>query len=207
MATTMRVLLDDQPCDVCADSVGEAIAAAATLAESRGRMIVEVNVDGRAWSGAELGQVGSPAFRSRNGEVRLISAKPAELVRTTFHDAAQALGEADALQQSAAELLQAGQTAAAMDKLSDAVGIWSAVQQALIMGAQAAGMDLEALLAADDRRRAVATLNTHLKTIRSALETGDPVGLADTLLYDLPDVVTHWRSLLHDLQQRIAQAA
>ena len=207
MATTMRVLLDDQPCDVRADSVGQTIAAAASLAEARGRMIVEVNVHARSWTGSEVGEPGSSIMRSTTGEVRLTSVQPADLVRTIFHDAAQALAEADSLQQSAAQLLQAGQTTAAMSKLSDAVGIWSAVQQALIMGAQAAGMDLEALLAADDRRRAVASLNTHLKTIRAALETGDPVGLSDTLLYDLPDVVTHWRSLLHDLGQRIARAA
>jgi hypothetical protein len=207
MPTTMRVLLDNQPCDVQADSLDQAIAAAATLAESRGRMIVEVHVDGRTWSGSDFENRANQNSSASAREVRLTSAKPTELVRETFRDAAQALAEADALQQDAAQMLQAGKTSAAMEKVADALTIWSSVQQALVMGAQAAGMDLHALLAADDRRQALTSLNTHLKTIRTSLETSDPVGLADTLLYDLPDVVSHWRSLLHDLGQRVGAAA
>jgi hypothetical protein len=204
MPSTMNVLLDDQPCQFDAASVGEAITAAASLAEARGRMIVEVLVDGRALSQSDLDEPSNQTMRGSAGEVRLSSALPTELVRATFQDAAGALSEADALQQSAAGMIQAGQVTQAMDKLAEALSIWSSVQQALVLGAPAAGINLETELAAIGREQALSQLNQHLKAIRDALQTRDPVGLADTLLYDLPDVVSQWRSLLHALAERLA---
>ena len=50
----MRVLIDNSPCAVDADSVGEAVAAAASVAEKSGRMIVEVIVDGDHWTEAQI---------------------------------------------------------------------------------------------------------------------------------------------------------
>ena len=46
----MRVLLDDIPCDVTATTVSQAIEAAAVVANNKGRLIVEVSVDGSQWT-------------------------------------------------------------------------------------------------------------------------------------------------------------
>ena len=35
---------------------------------------------------------------------------------------------------------------------------------------------------------------------RSALQANDPVGLSDTLLYEMPEVVDEWRRLLEQLR-------
>jgi hypothetical protein len=198
----MRVLLDKTVCDVQVDSVEDAIAAAADLAQQRGRMIVEVIIDGRTWTQVDLADASS---LSSCEEVHLTSADPAELVAQTFSQAGDALREADQLQQTAAELIQADHMPQAMDKLSEALNIWSSVQQAVSMGAEVAGLDLATEIASAGLEGVIDRLNSHLKTIRTSLESRDPVGLADTLLYELPEMNVQWRGLLESLGRRVAE--
>ena len=92
----MQILLDDIPCNVEARTVGEAIEGGADLARDRGRLIVDVTVDGSQLSEADLA---SPAQQTRTAQVvRLVTADPVELVRQTLDDAREALAEADELQ-------------------------------------------------------------------------------------------------------------
>ena len=203
----MRVLLDEHLCDVKVDSVGAAIAAASALAQEKGRLIVEVLVDGQSWNG---GQTDEELSSARANEVRLTSVEPTDLVCRTFEDASLALADADALQQAAAELLQANQTTPAMEKLNEALSIWSAVRQAVVMGHEVMGgaLDLSKGQSADRDAQAsmaqiINQLNAQLRAIRAALELGDTVALSDTLLYDLPPVVSEWRGMLIDLQAQL----
>ena len=196
----MRVLLDEQLCNVSADSVDQAIASAAALAQEKGRIIVEVMVDGRQWSHTTPeSSASAQGSTSPAGEVRLTSADPAQLMNEVYADAASALSEADQLQRQAAELLQTGSTIDAMQKLNDAVSIWMSVQRAVSMGTQLQSSlnrtDIETV-SQPTLAAAVDHLNGKLGEIRSALQRGDTVALADTLLYDLPNVVEQWRQLL-----------
>ncbi|MHC4245894.1 MAG: hypothetical protein ACYSUU_03745, partial [Planctomycetota bacterium] len=50
----MRILLDENPCEIPAGTVGEAIAIAAEAAEKAGRLVVEVRVDGAMLTDEEL---------------------------------------------------------------------------------------------------------------------------------------------------------
>ena len=43
---TLRIWIDDQPCDVSTANPSAAVNAAATIAQSRGRMIVDITLDG-----------------------------------------------------------------------------------------------------------------------------------------------------------------
>jgi hypothetical protein len=206
----MRVLLDDIEQNLAADSVGAAIAAAAELAERGGRMIVEVIVDGRPWSQQEIEQERA----GPDSEVRLTSADPVELVSETLGDASFALADAAELQQAAGELLQAGQTAQAMDKLNKAVSIWLSVQQAVTMGAELMRIDLACFggsamagpgpaAAVGNAVEVIASLNRQLQAMRAGLESGDTLALSDTLMYDLPPVVEQWQRLLDDLRRHV----
>lgn len=203
----MRVYLDDHPCDVAAGSVSQAIAAVAEMVAAAGRMIVEVRVDG-ALVGA---QALSAADQSTPNEIQLTSANTLELVCDTLQDASDALDDADHLQRSAAEHLQADEVPQAMEKLESAIGIWMSVQRAVVLGSEMAGIDLieaprQANQSIDNRPRAgtlIEDLTAQLRTMRSALESKDTVALSDTLLYDLPQVVQRWRGLLDDLGRRV----
>jgi hypothetical protein len=203
---SMRVLLDERPCDVPTDTVMDAISAAAGIAENSGRLIVEVMIDGRCMSNSEFDEVAASVATAK--EIRLTTANPIELVSQTLADAADALADADALQQSAAKLLQSSQPVPAMEKLGEALSIWNSVQQALNMGCQLSSIDLSDFqrLCGIDALQRIEQLNTKLKSVQAALSAGDTVALSDILLYELPDAVLQWRELLTAICQHLNSA-
>ncbi len=199
----MQILIDDLPCDLDAITVGEAIEGAADLARDRGRLIVDVTVDGARWTQAELASTQRHAERAQ--VVRFSSAEPTELVRHTFGDAMDALTEADELQREAAELLQSDKGTVAMDKLGEAISIWLGVQEAIVNGTKLLGLDLKTVtIGGTTFPEAIRRLADRLGAIRSGLKEGDQIELADTLLYEFPPIVEEWRQLLAELQERIA---
>ncbi len=199
----MQILLDDIPCNVRARTVGEAIEGGADLARNRGRLIVDVTVDGFHLSATDLGSAQQHARTAQ--VVRLTTAEPVELVRQTFCDAGEALTEADELQREAAQLLQSDQHTVSMDKLTEAISIWLCVQEAVIKGAQLMGLDLDAE-GSDDQELpdAIRRLRERLDAVHRALQSRDEIGLADTLLYEFPQVIEQWQRVLAELQGRLA---
>ena len=200
----MQILLDDIPCNVEARTVGEAIEGGAEVARDRGRLIVDVTVDGSHLSEADLTSAQQQTRSARI--VRLVSADPVELVRQTLDDAREALAEADGLQREAAELLQSDERTVSMDKLGEAISIWLCVQEAVIKGTQLIGLDLDAECTdgEQDIPDAIHRLKERLNALRRALQDRDEIGLADTLLYEFPQVIEQWQKLLGDLQGRLA---
>jgi hypothetical protein len=199
----MQILIDDLPCKLDANTVGEAIDGASSLARDRGRLIVDVTVDGAKWTQADLA---STQRHDQTAEVvRFSSAEPSDLVRHTFADAIDALAEADDLQRQAAELLQSDKGTVAMDKLGEAIAIWLSVQEAIVNGTQLVGLDLATVtVGGKPLPEAIGRLSNRLNAIRSGLRDRNEIELADTLLYDFPPIVEEWRCLLVELQGRIA---
>ncbi len=199
----MQILIDDLPCDMDANTVGEAIEGAANLARDRGRLIVDVTVDGARWTQADLASTRRHAQTAQ--VVRFSSAEPTELVRHTFADAVDALTEAGELQREAAELLQSDKGTVAMDKLGEAISIWLGVQEAIVSGTQLLGLDLETVtIGGKPFAEAVRRLTDRLGAVRKGLKESDQIELADTLLYEFPPIIEEWRHLLAELQERIA---
>lgn len=193
----MRIFLDDAACEnIHADSVAQAVNAAATLARQRGRAIVDVIVDGRKWDADRIDSAEANTT-GKVKEVRMASADPLLLVCEAFADAADVLGEIDRLQQSAAEMLQADKGQAAMERLGQALELWGSVHQAVAMGSTMADIDLA------PQQPVIERLTHQLRSVRTSLENRDVIALADTLLYDLPEVVNEWRALLHTLRERV----
>ena len=197
----MQVLLDDKPCAVDATTVGEAIEAASALARQDGRLIVEVFVDGDHWGETELSS--GPQMTASAQIIRLISAVPGKLVGQTFADAAEALTDIEQLQREAAELLQSDKPTVSLDKLGEALGTWLAVQEAIIKGARLVALDLDEVNANGvGVSESIKRLNQRLDGVRKALTENDHVSLADTLLYEFPEVIKEWRGMLAELQRR-----
>lgn len=199
----MQILIDEVPCNMDAGTVGEAIKSASDLARDRGRLIVDVTVDGSRLTEADL--TSSRRHDEAAEIIRFTSADPVEMVTHAFEDAQDALAEADELQREAAELLQSGQHTVAMDKLNEAVAIWLSVQEAIVKGAQVVGLDLDTVnVGGAPLQDMIHRLNECLKIVRRGLQDRDEIALADTLLYEFPQVVEQWRGLLRDLRARIA---
>lgn len=195
----MKVLLDDMPCEVNATTVGEALDAASAVAEQRGRLIVDVSVDGTRWTESDLSN--SDRTDAAAGVVHFTSAAPRELVRQTFADAADALTDADDLQRETAQLLQADHRTVSLDKLNEAISIWLQVQEAIVKGSQLVGLDLDAVALPRPIGESISALNQRLTSLHGALTRNDVIALADTLLYEFPEVVEEWRSILDELQR------
>lgn len=198
----MQILLDDNPCDLEATTVGQAIEAAAAVARERGRLIVEVTVDGLRWSDDDLASLDR---RNAPAEVlHLTSAVPRDLVSGVLADASDALTDADSLQREAAELLQSDERIVALDRLHDAISIWHSVQESILKGSTAVGLDLDSV-SVDGRpiSEAVGALDGRLRLVRRALVEQDLIALSDALLYEFPDVVDQWRRILAELRSRV----
>lgn len=195
----MRVLLDHEPCESTASTIGDAIADAARAAEARGRMIIEVVVDGTRWTESELAQPELVAGTAR--EITLLSTDPRALVAHTLDEASESLLEADALTRRAAEGIQANQDTEALQQLGDALGIWRHVQEAVLKCARAIDLNLDEFSTGSTPfPTSVERLHRELMAIQASIEAQDPAGLADTLLYELPDVTGEWREILETLR-------
>ena len=198
----MQILLDSDPCEMKAQTVGEAIAAAAALAQTQGRLIIDVIVDGLRWSEQQLDSAEQNDTTAET--VEFITAEPKELVLQTFEDAADALSDADALQKEAAELLQSDQSIICMDKLAEALSIWLTVQQAIVKGSQVVELQLDNISVKKvPITESIARLNENLQLLRSALQQDDQVAVADALLYEFPDIINEWRTILEHLQSLV----
>ena len=200
----MRILLDGKPLEnITAESVKEAIDVAANVTRDCGRMIVEVIVDGDKLNDEQIQD--ELAGSSPAEEVQFNTADSRELVSSAFQDSIDALAEADDFQREAAELIQADRAPEAMEKLNHAILIWQSVQKAVMLGIEIAGVDI-----GDEKNfevsitGAIERLNIQLSTIKDGLNSDDPIGISDALMYDLPEVVQEWRSLLHELNERVA---
>lgn len=203
----MRVVVDGCECDIDlgSNSVAKVIAACAASAERDGRMIVDIVVDGASWTAEDI--EASEREGASAQEVMLTTAEPQELVRSMFGEAADALTNACALQEQAAELLQADQKSDAMQSLNESLGIWVSVQQAVSQGTSLIGMSLDDLaVEGTPAEEVIQRLEQQLHALFRQLEADDTVGLADTLLYELPDVAEQWRGLLHEMQRRLASS-
>ncbi len=194
----MRILLDDQLCDVQSKTVGDAITGVAEIVRDQGRLIVEVVVDGQLWTSEQLDAeelVGSGA-----DEVRLTSALPRELASHVFADAGGALDEAEQHQARAAEMIQSGQVAQGLQEFGEALSLWLSVQQAVEKAAELVDIDLAAAeVGGETGDQILAKVQRHLQALKSQVQSQDMLGVADTLLYDLPEVLQEWRELLAHL--------
>jgi hypothetical protein len=191
----MRLFFDRENRQTSARTVGAAIDEAAALARIRGRFVVDVLVDGATWTDAEIA---SHDHRARGAdEVRVETVERAELVRGAIDEAETALADADALQQSAAEMLQRGDDAA-WQRLGEALDRW--------VNVHAAARAAEEALAGAPGDGASATagprLAAQLQSIRASLLARDTVGLADALLYEMPETVAAWRGVLAAMRRR-----
>ena len=200
----MRVTLDDRPCEISPRNVGEAIAEAADLAGRDGRIIVEVLVDGSPWSETELAE---PENVTREAEdVQLTSADPRELVTQTLQQADEALEMIATHQSAAAEHIQSNRAADAMEQLNEAITLWMSVQQVVQRGTQVLDIDLDQVTVGNKPVNTyIEQLNDRLRLLRDQLQAQDHLGLADTLMYDLPEVVDAWSQLIQGLRKHVGE--
>jgi hypothetical protein len=192
----MKVFLDGEPL-LLPDSgtFAAALKDASARAESRGRVIVEVTIDGEP---APEATVEEPPETALGSEVRFLSVEPVSLVRVTLMDAVDALDAARERQSRCAELIQTGKIEEALRPLSEAVQTWQTVRDAVEKSAAMLGMRLDELGAGSERPIGdlIAALSAGLSEVRRSLSGEDWSALADVLAYDMGEQTEHWKAAL-----------
>lgn len=200
----MRILLDDKETAIKAATVGDGLEKASVLAQERGRLIVEVEVDGIHWTEEDLA---APDGAARPfTELKLLTAHPGELLQETFAQAADAVSQLDQLQRDCADLLQKGDNRPGFDKLLEVLAVWAAVQTALSRGLSLGVLSPQAVAETGiDFDGAVRSLDARLRTLHQAMGAQDIVAICDELVYEFPPVAETFVELLSALA-RAAQA-
>lgn len=206
---TMRVFLDGQPLPLERATMASALAAASEAAQARGRVVVEVHVDGTVVSDTILSD---PPDEALGSEMKIISVEPRLLVRETLLDAADALDKAGQEQTDAAGEIQSGRVEGAMPLLQSAILKWQAVRDAVEKSASLLDIPLDSRIAgangSGDRNlgQVVDGLAASLTEVRRTLESEDWSGLADLLAYDMSEQVRDWQDMLRSLAEGLRKA-
>lgn len=202
----MQVYLDGQPLVVERATLASGLRAASEAAQQRGRVVVEVYVDGNLVSDTILSD---PPDEVLGAEMKLVSVEPRLLVRETLLDAAEALDKAGQEQSDAADEIQSGRVEGAMPLLQSAILKWQAVRDAVEKSASLLDIPLESRIEGPGDRnlgQVVDGLATSLTEVRRSLESEDWSGLADLLAYDMADQVKSWQDMLRSLADSLRKA-
>jgi hypothetical protein len=194
----MPIYLDDEPADLSGATLDAVLDAARERASQSGRVVVEVQADGRPLLGEELeARRGAPLG---SADLRLYTADPREREVTTLGLIGARLADARQAQTEAAELLQQDQPAEAMKRVGQAIEVWQEAQRAVLYSAALTGVRLEERTF-DGRPFTAFTdeLLTRIKGLRDLIASRDTVALADALAYEWPEVIDRWERLIVEL--------
>lgn len=200
----MRVFLDEQSIELPGagnESVAAAIAAARAMAQARGRVIVDVQVDGERLDDEAID---NPSTKPAGDiEFKCFSADPRQLVAESFIDVARALEAARPAQREAADALQTGKLDTAFEQLAGALEVWDAVHRVTEQGPALLGVTLASLdPSGRSIERDLATLSATLQQVKDAVGTQDWSTLADLLSHELDTAADQWSRLLVAIGER-----
>ncbi len=200
----MRVTLDEQPVEIARPTIAEGLGRAIALAEERGRVVIEATLDGCPLSEDQLAE--PPDTDMPGSELRLVSANPRALVRTTLYDTADALAESVARHRRAAELIESGRTDEAMDDLSEALSVWQAARDVVDQGGELLGEPFAASQAGGSLAQDIARLAKCLSEVKRCLAVQDWAALSDVLAFDMEELAESWKRQLIDLADQLKPA-
>jgi len=187
----MAVYLDDECVELAGDDLESLLTVATEYLLVKGRIVVEVQMEGESLGADDLDQKQNEPLGGR--EVRLYSADPHDLAITTLQQAKTQLEDAKQWQLEAAQLFQEDKQDEAMRQLAGSINIWQQTQQAVMVSVDLLNIDLESKTV-DGRTAAQVTdiMIQKLEPLRDLLMNKDTVGLADTLEYELPEAIDQW---------------
>ncbi len=198
----MRIILDDHELESVSGGAAEALAAARVVCEEQGRIITDVFLDDRRLDGPDLDTLG--ADNPRGVVLRCRSTDPLDLVAETFEYAGEALTQIGAAHEVIAEHFQAGRLADGLNELKEALSLWNSVRQGVEQGCLLIGVDIDRWRTEDSAvGAALDSLARRLDEIRLAISHGDWSRLADTLGYEMQEVVDGWQGFVNLLGKRV----
>jgi hypothetical protein len=203
----MRADLDGQVLTLDRPTLAGAFQAGIAEAERRGLFIVAVMADGKPLEPEAFAQPSDEVGAYQT--VTFVGAKPAELVEDALRQAAAAVEGIARSQPAVAELIQSGNTPAALDHLREVFGTWMEVRDAVersgrLLGREFAAEALPGLPGDAPVKACIEALAAALASVKAALEHQDWSRLADLIGHELDVLARTWKRMLDALADSVA---
>lgn len=178
-----------------------------TQPDMAGRLIISVRWNGQTLGDEELGtRLAEPI--TTTDQIDLETCDAAELVAQAFRGLAEEFATHAAELPTLAIQLSTGGLGDAMPGMSTFVQLWQMTQRVFTHCSALLNEDLAHWTVGGQAvQAALQGLVTQLNELRSALENGDAVALADLVQYEFPPVLTNWQELLNAIATRVEQSA
>lgn len=195
----MKATLDGEDLAIDRPTLAAALEAGASSARARGRIVVEVVLDGQPLEGDRLD---APSDEPLHGEVlEMTSTDPASLVRVTLFDAADAMDSARDEHAACAAMIHRGETTDAMGALAQLLATWQAVRQAVAQGGLAVGTPLSTYAGDGALEARTSALARQLDDLKRAVSDEDLATVADLLEEDLREEAGLWADTLRHIAE------
>jgi hypothetical protein len=179
-------------------TVGELL----THVQKENRLVVRVLIDGKEPDRKRIGTLRKSLL---NGHTVFIeTADPQRMALDVLKEVSDQLIEAERMQIEAAEMLNRGQFAPAMEKLAGCFSTWQHAQESVFKTAQLLRLDLANIsVAGTNLRELCSGFTRHLRHIRAALEGRDFASLATILVAETKACGAQLRTALETMRSTI----
>ena len=194
----MNIWIDDTQLESAAD-LDTALEQARLHAESQGRLIVDILVDGQPATDALFDE--DPADHPPISELRFTTANTAALVNDTIDTAIESIDLLKADQQAGAQQLREDDMDNAMQTLRAIMEGWQAMRDIVDQITQVTDLDINTLsVNQQPATEIVNKLSKSLEDVRETLKNEDWSLLGDTIEYDLNELADQWSTLLSSMK-------
>lgn len=202
----MEIYLDDKPYSPQTEgmSLGALLEDAKAALAGAGRIVVGVFCDGIDVTTEQFdAQLEQPV--SLFDRVELKSAEPRALMADALDHALELLGESERTSIEVVDLLGAGQSEAALNRLGTCCTAWIQIHQGICQVIAMLNLDVEQFQAGGKTLdEMLGQPIEQLGEIKNAVESQDLVTLADMISYEFPKSIACWRTIIGELRTHVA---
>ena len=194
----MQIFIDDNKLSDAPD-LDSALEQARVHAESQGRLIVDILVDGQPATDALFDE--EPEKLPKINELRFTTADTASLVNETLETAIDSIELLKADQQAGAEQIRSGDLEDSMQTLRSIMEGWQSMRDIVDQITQITNQELPIIQIGDQSGTdIVQSLSDALSEVRETLKNEDWSLLGDVIEYDLNELAEKWSALLSALK-------
>jgi len=202
----MEIYLDDRPYSPQSEgmSLGTLLDDVKEALTADGRIVVGIHCDGIDVTTEEFdAQLEQPI--NLFDRIELKSADPQTLMADALDHAFELLAESEQTSLEVVDLLGAGQSEAALNRLGTCCTAWIQIHQGICQVIAMLNLDVEQFKAGGKTLdELLGQPIQQLGEIKNAVESQDLVTLADMISYEFPESIACWRTIIAKLQASVA---
>lgn len=193
----MHIWIDNTQLNDAPD-INEALENARLHAESAGRLIIDILVDGQPAPDELYGE--TPETLGPIQELRFTTADTQSMVNESIETAIDSIELLKADQVQGAQQIRSGELGDAMESLRAILEGWQAIRDMVDQITQITNLDIQSVQVGNEQgSEIVQSLSTALAEVRETLQSEDWSSLGDVIEYDLEELATKWSALLSAL--------